>query len=125
MLAFLTDAHISPHVAKQVRAKQPEILIHCLRDWRGGAFLHATDEAILAAALEENLSFVTYDQRTIAPLATQWLTGGRDQAGIIFIDVKRIPQEDIGGKVRALLSLWERAQSLDWTNAISYLKPDV
>ncbi len=65
MLAFLTDAHISPSVAKQVKAKQPEIVIRCLRDWRGGALLDAADEVILSAALEEGLSFVTYDQRTI------------------------------------------------------------
>jgi len=123
MLGFLTDAHISPHVAKQVKAKQPEIIIHCLRDWREGVFLNATDEAILVAALEERLSLVTYDQRTIAPLATQWLAEGRDHAGIIFIDVKRIPQDDIGGKVRALLNLWDQAKSMDWTNIIGYLKP--
>ena len=98
MLGFLTDAHISPNVSKQVKAKQPEIIIRCLRDWRDGAFLHATDEVILAAAMEEGLSLVTYDQRTIAPLATQWLTEGRDHAGIIFIDVKQIPQDDIGSR---------------------------
>jgi hypothetical protein len=125
MLAFLTDAHISPSVAEQVKAKQPEIIIHCLRDWRGGTLLHAADETILTAALEEGLSLVTYDQRTIAPLVTHWLSEGRNHVGIIFIDVKRIPQEDTGSKVRALLGLWEKAKSLDWTNTVGYLKTEL
>jgi len=123
MLALLTDAHISPSVAKQVTAKQPEITIYCLRDWRGGALLQADDDVILTAALAERLTLVTYDMRTIAPMVTQWATEGRDHAGILFIDEKSIPQEDVGGMVRALLTLWDKARSLDWTNAISYLKP--
>jgi hypothetical protein len=125
MLAFLTDAHISPRVAEQVKAKQPEIIIHCLRDWRGGSLLHASDETILTAALEEGLSLVTYDQSTIAPLVTQWLAEGRNHGGIIFIDVRRIPQEDTGSKVRALLGLWDKARFLDWMNTVGYLKTDL
>ena len=124
MLSFLTDAHISPSVAQQVKEKQPDIIIYCLRDWRNGALLQAEDPLILAAAREEQLSLVTYDQRTIAPLILQWATEGRDHAGIIFVDEKSMPQKDIGGKVRAIISLWNQAKSLDWTNAVGFLKPD-
>ena len=124
MLTLLTDAHISPNVAEQVKAKRPEIVIYSLQEWRGGALLRAGDDGILMAALEEGLTFVTYDQRTVAPMVTQWALEGRNHAGIIFVDEKSIAQEDIGGKVLALLSLWDKANSLDWTNAISYLKFD-
>lgn len=124
MLAFLTDAHISLSVAKQVKSLRPEIVIYSLQDWREGALLQEDDDVILAAALEERLSLVTYDRRTIAPMMMQWAMEGRDHAGIIFIDEKSIVQSDVGGKVRALLSLWDQAASLDWTNAITYLKPD-
>ena len=122
MLAFLTDAHISLSVAEQVKAKQPEIVIYSLQEWRGGALLQADDDVILTAALEERLTFVTYDQRTIAPMVMHWAIEGRDHAGILFIDEKSIAQSDVGGKVRALLHLWDQANSLDWTNVISYLK---
>ncbi|HLK57138.1 MAG TPA: DUF5615 family PIN-like protein [Chthonomonadaceae bacterium] len=123
MLAFLTDAHISLSVADQIKAKRPELVIYSLQDWRGGALLQADDDVILTAALEEGLTLVTYDQRTIAPIVMQWAMEGRDHAGIIFIDEKSITQADVGGKVRALLNLWDQANFLDWTNVISYLKP--
>ncbi len=125
MLAFLTDAHISPDVAKQVKAKHSEIVIYCLRDWRSGALLEAEDNVVLAAAMKEHLTLVTYDQRTIAPLIMQWAIEGHDHAGIVFIDEKSIAQENVGGKVRAIISLWNKANSMDWTNAIGYLKPDL
>ncbi|HZO88690.1 MAG TPA: DUF5615 family PIN-like protein [Chthonomonadaceae bacterium] len=124
MLALLTDAHISPDVAEQVKAKRTESVIHSLQTWCGGAFLRTEDAVILTAALEEGLTFVTYDQRTIAPLMMQWATEGRDHAGIVFIDERSIAQGDIGGKVRALLSLWEKGNALDWKNTFTYLKPE-
>ncbi len=124
MLSFLTDAHISPRVAEQVKVKRPEIVIYSLQEWRGGALLEEDDDVILAAAVQERLAFVTYDQRTIAPLVMQWAMDGRDHAGVIFIDDKSIAQQDVGGKVLALISLWELADSHDWTNAVSYLKAD-
>ncbi|HLK61755.1 MAG TPA: hypothetical protein VKU00_34735 [Chthonomonadaceae bacterium] len=124
MLALLTDAHISPIVAVQVKAKRAEIVIHSLREWREGALLHAGDDVILTAALEEGLTFVTYDQRTITSLAMQWAVEGHGHAGIIFIDEKSIAQEDVGGKVHALLTLWDKTHSQDWQNVISYLRPD-
>jgi len=122
MLQLLTDAHISPIVAVQVRAARPEITILSIQEWRNGELLQAEDDAILTAAHEDRLAFVTYDQRTIAPLIAQRAVEGRDHAGVVFIDRKSISQADIGGKVRALLALWAQGNSLDWTNAVAFLK---
>ena len=124
MLAILTDAHVSLSLAEQVKAKRPEITIHSLRRWRGGALLREEDAVILAAALEEGLTLLTYDQRTIVPLVTQWAAEGRDHAGVIFIDDRSISQVDVGGQLRALLYLWDVAHAQDWKNAVSYLKPE-
>lgn len=118
------DAHISPRVAEQVKVNRPEIVTYSLQEWRGGALLEEGDDVILEAAVQERLAFVTYDQRTIAPLVMQWAMDGRDHAGVIFIDDKSIAQQDVGGKVLALISLWKLADSHDWTNAVSYLKAD-
>lgn len=123
MLAILTDAHISLSLTEQVRAKRPEITIHSLRHWRNGMLLREEDDVILAAAMEEGLTLLTYDQRTIVPLVTQWGMQGRDHAGVIFIDDKSIAQVDSGGQLRALIDLWDKAHIQDWKNAISYLKP--
>jgi len=123
MLALLTDAHISPKVAKQITAKRPEIRNYSLRSWRDGALLEAEDDVILEAAHEEGLSFVTYDQRTIVPLVTQWMMEGRDHAGVLFIDERSILQEDIGGQGRALLALWDASHGQEWANVVIYLKP--
>jgi hypothetical protein len=109
-------------VAAQVTAKRPDITIRSLQDWRGGELLKAEDAASLSAAAEEGLVLVTYDQSTIVPLLTQWAAVGRDHAGVVFVDERSIAQSDGGGKVRALTELWQRANGLDWTNVVAYLK---
>lgn len=122
MLSLLTDSHLSPKVAEQVRARRPESRICSLRFWRGGALLHAEDHEILATALEEGLTLVTYDQRTIVPLVTRWTEEGRDHSGVVLIDDLSIVQEDIGGQVLALVNLWDVSRDEDWANVVSYLK---
>jgi hypothetical protein len=122
MLAILTDAHISPSLAEQVAAKRPEIAICSLRNWRGGEFLNAEDDTILAAAAEDGLTLLTYDQRTIVPLVAQWGAESRDHGGVIFIDERSIAQNDIGGQLRAVIALWDAGRSQSWQNAVGYLK---
>jgi hypothetical protein len=122
MLAFLLDEQISHVVMEQVQQKRSEIRIESVLLWRNGNLRGKEDEQVLRAAREENLALVTYDQKTIGPLLMQWMMEGRDHAGVIFIDEKSIAQEDLGGKVRALLSLWEQSNLMDWTNMITYLK---
>ena len=124
MLAFLTDAHISPDVAAQIQARRPEVVIHTLREWQGGALLQEEDDVILAAAWEERLTLVTYDQRTIAPLITLWAAEGRDHAGVIFISRRTIAQSDRGSQIRGLLALWEAKHTEEWVNLVDYLKPE-
>src|SRR5579871_723921 len=114
MLAFLTDAHMSPDVAAQVKAERPEIVIHSVREWRDSELLRAEDDVILTAALDERLTFVTYDQSTIAPWMVSWGAQGRDHAGVIFINWKTIDQADRGKQVRGLIALWEARHTQDW-----------
>ncbi|HLJ55601.1 MAG TPA: DUF5615 family PIN-like protein [Chthonomonadaceae bacterium] len=122
MPGILTDAHISPRVAAQVRAKRPECQIHSLRLWRGGELLDAEDDLILAAALEAELTLVTYDQRTIVPLVTQWMVEGRDHSGVAFLDENSILQEDIGGQVLAIVEMWDAGRCEQWPNSVMYLR---
>lgn len=124
MLAFLLDEQISHVVMEQLRQKRPEIRIESVLRWQDAELRGKSDEMVLRAAQEDKLTLVTYDLKTILPLALQWATEERDHAGIVLIDDRSIAQEDVGGKVLALLSLWEREKERDWTNIIAYLKPE-
>jgi len=121
---LLTDAHLSPNVAEQINARRPDIAVYSLRHWREGSLLQAEDAEILARARTENLTLVTYDQRTIAPLLTQWAMEGREHSGVVFISKASILQSDRGGQVRALIALYDSMHTHDWTNAVAYLKPE-
>ena len=123
MLALLMDAHISPKAAVQLAARYPGGIFHSLRLWRNGALLEEEDAAILEAALQESLTLVTYDQRTIVPMIVDWMNAGKSHAGVVFVDERSVAQEDIGGLVKALGDLWEQERDVDWRNVVSYLKP--
>lgn len=123
MLAFLLDAHISPKVAEQITAKRPEIPIQSLRSWREGKLRQAEDPEILEAARQENLTLVTYDQKTIVPLVVQWIQENRNHAGVLFVDERTIVQDDIGTQVRSLIAFWDVHHQEEWTNGVSYLHP--
>jgi len=121
MLGFLLDEQISYVVMEQVRQKRPEIRIESVLVWNGGDLCGKDDDMVLSAAHADSLTLVTYDQKTITPLVMQWATEGRDHTGVVFIDDRSILQEE-GGQVRALIDLWEKAHTQDWTNAVGYLK---
>ena len=122
MLGFLLDEQISYVVMEQVRQKRPEIRIESVLVCNGGDLCGKDDDMVLSAAHADSLTLVTYDQKTITPLVMQWATEGRDHTGVVFIDDRSILQEDVGGQVRALIDLWEKAHTQDWTNAVGYLK---
>lgn len=121
-LKLLTDQQISPAVAEQISAKRPEVAILSLQAWHGGAFLGASDQTILRAALAEELTLVTYDRRTIAPLLVEWGISGTDHAGVVFLDDASIRPADTGGQVRALIVHWDETHDWDWKNRIVFLR---
>ena len=121
-LAFLTDEQISYVVAEQVQGKRPEIPIMSVRNWRGGAFQGKADTSLLRAAAKEGLTLMTYDQRTIPPVLTEWGAVGEEHTGVLFVDGLTIPQSDIGGLVRALIAHWDLTHDWEWKNAISFLR---
>jgi hypothetical protein len=122
MLRLLLDEHISPRVAKGLRRQNRRLVVYCMVDWHGGAFLGQDDAACLRAAAAEHLTLVTYDRRTIPPLLKQWMEEGRSHGGIIFVDEKTISPSDIGSLVRALLSLAKSQADLNWTERICFLQ---
>ena len=123
MLSFLLDEQISPEIAKQIDSKHPEIPIFTIYTWQKGYYLGVSDEIILKAAASEQLTLITYDQKTIPPILSEWGQANISHAGVIFIDYRSISPNNFGGLVRAIIWLWDTQSQGDWQNRIVYLQP--
>src|SRR5438105_4820269 len=101
MLALLTDEHISHDVAEQVHLRRADIRIESVLRWRGGSLRQTADDLILAAAWEEGLTLVTYDQKTIPPILVELAMNEGHHSGVVFVDRNSISSDNIGGQVQA------------------------
>jgi hypothetical protein len=127
MLKLLLDEHISPDVANGVQRRNRALVIrsrviHSMAQWEGGNFLGKEDSVCLLEAAKQRLTLVTYDRRTIPPLLKLWVEEERCHGGVIFVDEKTISPADIGGLVRALISLVDEAGGMDWTHQVYFLR---
>jgi len=124
MLRLLLDEQISPVVAEQVAARQPEVPVVSFRNWEGGRHTNVgfQDAAVLAQAFEQGLTLVTYDRRTIEPLLISLAEQEQSHGGVIFVDERTIAANDFGGLVRALEELWEERGWQDWRDQTAYLQ---
>jgi len=121
VLRLLLDEHVSPRVARGLRAKRPAIRVVTMQEWEGGAHLSERDELLLSAAREQRLTLVTYDRRTIAPLLKAWGEQGIPHGGVIFVDERTVSPSDIRGLVNALGQLWKAQHTMDWLDRVVYL----
>jgi hypothetical protein len=119
---LLLDEHISPTVAAGLRRRHPSLSIVCVAEWEDGEFLGQSDAVCLQEAAAQQLTLVTYDQRTIPPLLKAWGEEGQEHGGLIFVDEKTISPADIGGQVRALSSLFREAAKWDWSSRVVFLR---
>lgn len=71
------------------------------------------DDPLLTAACEQNLTLLTYDRRTIVPLLQDWGKKSVAHGGVVLADERTIAQNDYGGLVRAVETLWDAQQDLD------------
>lgn len=118
-MKILLDAHIPTAVGKGLTERGVDAV--ALRSWRGGRFLDATDEAILAGAGEEERVFVTYDVHTVPPLLRRWLEDGMGHTGVVLISVKTVPPSDVRRLTQALLQLCKGFQDQPWVDRIVFL----
>lgn len=121
-LRFLLDAHLSPRIADRIAIHNSAITIVSLQTWERGAYLQAPDWQILGAAQRQDLTLVTYDQRTVRPLLKDWGEQGIAHGGVILIDERTIAPENIGEIIRALLTLWHAHGQEEWANRVFYLQ---
>lgn len=121
MLSLLLDEQISPQVAAGLNRKHPEVVVASLHVWRDGSLMGKEDSLVLLAAREEGLTLVTYDQRTIPPILSEWGIQGISHSGVVFVGEETVASSDIGGLIRALVELWRTQELLDWTDRIAFL----
>jgi hypothetical protein len=74
LLSFLLDEHIAPKVAEQIQTKRADIPVQTLQAWRSGRLFQQDDALILAAAQEDGVTRVTYDQKMITLLVVHPLS---------------------------------------------------
>jgi hypothetical protein len=123
MLSLLLDENISPEIAKQINEKRSDIPITSVYNWHEGEYKGRPDEMILTTALQESLTLVTYDQKTIVPVLVQWGQLAREHAGVVFLDERSIANNNFGAQVRSLIALWDASHADDWLNRIDFLRP--
>lgn len=124
MLSFLLDEQISPEIAKQINSKRPDISIVTIHTWHDGHYLGVSDEIILKLAAKEKLTLITYDQKTISPILSEWGELNISHGGVIFIDYRSIPPNNFGRLVKTPIWLWDIQNKEDWSNRIVYLQPE-
>jgi hypothetical protein len=120
-LHFLLDENISHVVAGQVRKHRPALVIESVHAWEEGAFKGRPDRELLLAAAAAGLTLVTYDLKTIPPLLAELSAEGHNHAGVIFVDALTIANDEFGTLTRALISFWERHQTLEWQDRVHFL----
>jgi len=120
-MRLLLDAHISPAIARALRALG--IDIYALSEWCDGKYLNEDDDVILAAAFADERTLVTYDERTYPAILTAMAQEGLSHAGVIYVKSRTIRQHDVGGLIRALRAMVEAHGEELWTDRTMYLRP--
>jgi hypothetical protein len=121
-LSLLLDEQMSPVIAERIVAKHPSILIQSVFRWRGGELTATEDAYLLQYAAEDRLTLVTYDQKTISPILTEWSAQGFSHGGVLFVNRRTYKTSDFGGLIQALTEFWVAHQDEDWTDRIDYLR---
>lgn len=121
MLQLLLDEQISHKVAAQIKQRDSAISILSITHWHNGRYRGISDYDLLVLAYQQKLTLVTYDLATFTPLLKDWTEQAKNHCGVIFIDQKTIPQNDIGGLTKSLIQLYKAQSNQDWQNRIVYL----
>ncbi|MHB0875513.1 MAG: DUF5615 family PIN-like protein [Anaerolineae bacterium] len=118
-MRLLLDSHLPRALAEQLRHRQMDCL--ALAEWLEGAYLDATDDALLEACLQEQRILVSGDCRTLPPMLKEWAESGRHHGGVVLIDGRGLRLTDVGALLRALLQLAETLGRDDWADRTVYL----
>ena len=108
----LLDEHISPRVATSARRAGLDVLAVSGSDLAG-----LDDESLLRECVRQGRILVTYNIGDFAAIYRQFLSEGLDLPGIVFVDSRTIPTDQVGKLSRALLGLAKRMESGEVSSA--------
>jgi hypothetical protein len=120
---LLFDCHVAKATVGALRKIAPGIQATHLTQWRGGAFLRAGDDEILAACHKERRVLLTYDQATIADLLRLWAAEERPHSGLVFADENTVKPNVPANVASAVAALAEEIGTADTTNLVRFLRP--
>jgi len=120
---LLLESHITKAALGAIRKLAPKLEAEHLANWRGGAFLRASDAEILVACQEEQRALLTYDQATIPDLLRQWAAEERVHSGVIFADKNTVKPSSPSAVAAALARLAQEFGEADTTNMVLFLRP--
>lgn len=120
-MLLLLDAHFSQAVSRPLRASGVDAFT--LSEWHDGSYRDLADTVILAAAVAEGRTLVTYDEHTIPSILRAWGADGRSHGGVVLVNNRTIRQNDFGGQIRALRALVEERGDEDWRDQVAHLRP--
>lgn len=117
MARILLDEHLSGPVIGKALADEG----HDVRDVGSDALLAgAADDVLFEVAATEERVVVTANIRDFVPLASRYISGGQDHAGLILIPAS-IRNEDFGALVNGLRNLLEGTSQQEWVNRVHWL----
>ena len=119
----LFDCHVAKATVGALRKVAPGVQAEPFAQWRGGAFLRAGDDEILAACHKERRILLTYDQATIADLLRLWAAEDRSHSGIVFADENTVKPNVPADVASAVAALAKEIGNADTTNLVRYLRP--
>ena len=119
-MRLLLDAHVSPTVARNLQEEGLDAV--AVSHWRDGNYRNTPDDQLLSAALREEGVLVTYDCRTIPLLLRDLAETEQHHAGVVLVDERTVPPDDIGGLLRSLRALAADSSGEDWRDRVVYLR---
>lgn len=122
-MKLLFDCHVAKATLGALRKAAPGLYAEHLAHWRGGAFLRAGDEEILAACHEERRVLLTYDQATITDVLRLWAANERPHSGVVFADENTVKPNVPAEVASAVAVLAREIGNVDTTNLVRYLRP--
>jgi len=120
---LLFDRHVAKATVGALRKVAPGIQAEHLAQWRGGAFLRAGDDEILAACHEERRVFLTYDQATVADLLRLRAAEERPHSGVVFADEHTVKPNVPADVAFAVAALAKEIGNADTMNLVRHLRP--
>jgi hypothetical protein len=116
---ILLDEHLPKAVAVTLGRLLTGTDAQHIADWQHGRWLAEDDPVLLEGLWQDRRPLASYDRATLPRHLAKRIAGGKDHAGVIFVDQERFPVTRIGDMARALAKLLATYPApSDWINRI-------